>query len=112
MLISIEQNPSNFSVFNTSTTGVQLPFAVDWFSATGAGEICIPVDVASLNVEGVGDGSNVTLQAMFAGGDGNLFQVINVFPLFMKPDKRLYSALTSLYVRMPLCRPMSLALAL
>ena len=76
VLISIEQNPTNFEVFNTSSSGIELPLAVDWFTSSGAGEICIPVDVASLGIEGVGDGSNVTLQAMFTGGDGNLFQVI------------------------------------
>ena len=77
VLISIDQNPQDFQDFNTSDTGVELPLAVEWFSGTGSGEICIPVDIASLNIEGVDDGSNVTLQAMFTGGHGNLFQVIS-----------------------------------
>ncbi|KAL5495347.1 hypothetical protein ACEPAI_810 [Sanghuangporus weigelae] len=78
VLISIDQNPTNFSAFNTSSSGVQLPLAVDWFSSTGSGEICIPIDIASVNIEGVGDGSNVTLQTMFTGGHNNLYQCVDV----------------------------------
>ncbi|EJD04042.1 uncharacterized protein FOMMEDRAFT_33917, partial [Fomitiporia mediterranea MF3/22] len=78
VLISIDQNPTDFAAFNTSSSGVQLPLAVNFFSSRGAGEICIPVDVASLSIPGVSDGSNVTLQAMFAGADGNLFQCVDV----------------------------------
>ena len=79
ILISIEANPNSFALFNTSSTGVQLPFAVPFFTASGEGQACIPVDIGSLNIPGVQDGSNVTLQVQFNGGDGNLFQVRNVF---------------------------------
>ncbi|KAL5534323.1 hypothetical protein ACEPAG_785 [Sanghuangporus baumii] len=78
VFISTDQSPTNFSAFNTSLSGVQLPFAVDWFSSTGSGEICIPIDIASLNIEGVSDGSNVTLQTMFTGGHNNLYQCVDV----------------------------------
>jgi hypothetical protein len=75
VLISLEANPTTFAVFNTTSTGEQLPFAVPFFSAAGEGPACIPVDIASLNIPGVQDGSNVTLQIQFNGGDGDLFQV-------------------------------------
>jgi len=78
VLISIDQNPTNFSVFNISSTGVQLPFAVPFFQTTGEGLACIPVDIGKLNIPGIGNGSNVTLQVQFDGGDGNLFQCTDV----------------------------------
>ncbi|THH05100.1 hypothetical protein EW145_g5038 [Phellinidium pouzarii] len=74
VLISIEQNPTNFSVFNQSLTGVELPFAVPIFKASGEGLACIAIDIGNLGIPGVGDGSNVTIQVQFNGGDGNLFQ--------------------------------------
>ena len=74
-MISIEQNPTNFSVFNTSTTGVTLPVAVPFFKTSGEGLACIAIDIESLGIEGIKDGSNVTIQVQFDGGDGNLFQV-------------------------------------
>jgi len=74
VLISIEQDPTNFTVFNTSSTGVKLPLVVPFFQATGEGAACFAIDIAALNIPGVGDGSNVTIQVEFNGGDGNLFQ--------------------------------------
>ncbi|KLO13938.1 hypothetical protein SCHPADRAFT_795371, partial [Schizopora paradoxa] len=78
VLISIDQNPTNFSVFNISSSGIQLPFAVPFFQTTGEGAACIPVDIGKLNISGIGDGSNVTLQVEFNGGDGNLFQCTDI----------------------------------
>lgn len=78
VLISLEQNPNDFTDFNKTSSGDELPYAVPFFQGTGAGEICIPVDVGNLNIKGVGNGTNVTLQVMFAGADGNLFQVCTV----------------------------------
>ena len=75
-MISIEQNPTNFSVFNTSTTGISLPVAVPFFKTSGEGLACTAIDIANLGIEGVTDGSNVTIQVQFDGGDGDLFQVI------------------------------------
>ncbi|KAH8120235.1 hypothetical protein DFH11DRAFT_1558998 [Phellopilus nigrolimitatus] len=68
VLISIDQNPTNFSMFNTSSSGTQLPSA-----CTGAA--CIAIDIANLGISNVKDGSNVTIQVQYDGGDGNLFQV-------------------------------------
>jgi len=74
VLISIEQNPTNFSVFNKSTTGVSLPLVHQFFQASGEGLFCFPLDIGAANISGVGDGTNVTIQVEFNGGDGNLFQ--------------------------------------
>ena len=75
VLISIDQNPTNFSVFNRSTSGVELPFAVPFFNFDNSGQLCIPVDIASLNIPGVQAGSNITLQVMQVGSKSNLYQV-------------------------------------
>ncbi|PAV22302.1 hypothetical protein PNOK_0225900 [Pyrrhoderma noxium] len=78
VLISVEQNPSSFEDFNQTSDGTELPLAVSWFSTEGAGSVCIPVDIESLGISGIGDGSNVTLQTMLTGGDGNLFQCVDL----------------------------------
>ncbi|KLO13937.1 hypothetical protein SCHPADRAFT_903702 [Schizopora paradoxa] len=74
VLISIDQDPQSFSAFNTSSTGVQLPFAVPFFELNTAGTFCFPLNIGDLNIQGVTNGSNVTIQVMYNGGDGNLFQ--------------------------------------
>ncbi|KAL5519027.1 hypothetical protein ACEPAH_710 [Sanghuangporus vaninii] len=74
VLISVEQNPTNFSVFNTSTSGQTLPLAVQPFQASGEGLACFAIDIQNLGIQGVQDGSNVTIQVEFNGGDDNLFQ--------------------------------------
>ncbi|TDL28569.1 hypothetical protein BD410DRAFT_738021 [Rickenella mellea] len=74
VLISIDQNPTTFAEFNKSSTGVNLPPAVPFFKASGEGAVCVPIDIGALNITGVKDGSNVTIQVEFNGGDGQLFQ--------------------------------------
>ena len=44
-------------------------------SATGEGNFCIPLDLSNTGISGVSDGANVTIQFLFDGGDGNLYQV-------------------------------------
>lgn len=78
ILISVEQNPSSFEDFNKTSNGTELPLAVNWFTTEGAGSVCIPIDIESLGISGIGDGSNVTLQTMLTGGDGNLFQCVDL----------------------------------
>jgi len=76
VLISIEQDPTTFTVFNTTSTGVQLPFAIPFFQLSEAGTFCFPLDIGDLNIPGIANGSNVTIQVMYNGGDDNLFQVV------------------------------------
>jgi hypothetical protein len=71
-MISTKANPTSFNDFTNSSGGSQL--AVPFLQ--GAGTFgCMPVNAGSAGIAGVGDGANVTLQMMFNGGDGNLYQV-------------------------------------
>ncbi|CAL1696522.1 unnamed protein product [Somion occarium] len=65
VLVSTAQNPSSFDNFTT---------AVNFFPFEGTGPLCFPIDLNSTGVDGIRDGANVTLQVVFDGGDGNLYQ--------------------------------------
>lgn len=67
------QDPTSFDNFTNSSGGQQL--ARNFASASGAGEFCIPLDLSNTGIPGVSNGANVTLQFLFNGGDGNLYQV-------------------------------------
>ncbi|EIM92751.1 uncharacterized protein STEHIDRAFT_164981 [Stereum hirsutum FP-91666 SS1] len=75
VLISTVQNPVSFDNFtaNDTSSGAD-QFARNFASGTGEGTFCIPLDLSSIGVSGVQDGANVTIQIVFDGGDGNLFQ--------------------------------------
>ena len=72
VIVSTIQNPNNFSDFNSSS-GYQM--GVQWFQQSGEGLYCFPIDLATANIAGVKDGANVTIQIVFDGGDGLLYQV-------------------------------------
>ncbi|KAK7058261.1 hypothetical protein VNI00_001892 [Paramarasmius palmivorus] len=71
VLLSTAQNPSNFGDFNVS--GEQ-QFARYYAPEPNAGTFCIPLDLSQSGISGLEDGTNVTIQIVFAGGDGNLYQ--------------------------------------
>ncbi|KAG1889385.1 hypothetical protein F4604DRAFT_1712116 [Suillus subluteus] len=73
VIVSTYQNPDNFSDFNSSS-GYQT--VVPFFQQSGEGLYCFPIDLAAaaVNVSGIEDGANVTIQVLFNGGDGNLYQ--------------------------------------
>ncbi|KAJ8588208.1 hypothetical protein M405DRAFT_820069 [Rhizopogon salebrosus TDB-379] len=71
VLVSTFQDPNNFSDFNSSS-GYQM--GVQFFQQSGEGLYCFPIDLATANIAGVQDGANVTIQILFNGGDGNLYQ--------------------------------------
>ncbi|KAI0343901.1 hypothetical protein BDW22DRAFT_1419020 [Trametopsis cervina] len=48
--------------------------AVPFFQVTGEGKYCFPVDFASSGISGLQHGSNITIQLVFDGGDGQLYQ--------------------------------------
>ncbi|KZV77634.1 hypothetical protein PENSPDRAFT_645265 [Peniophora sp. CONT] len=77
--ISTKQNPTSFANFTANNTDNGQDQLVRQF-ATGSGEgsICIPLDLNSTGISGVKDGANVTLQFIFDGGDGELFQCADV----------------------------------
>lgn len=49
--------------------------AVPFFQTTGAGTFCFPINITSSGAPGIQDGANVTIQVIFDGGDGSLYQV-------------------------------------
>jgi hypothetical protein len=73
ILLSTAQDPTSFNNFTNSSGGQQL--ARNFASATGSGGFCIPLDLSNTGISGVSDGANVTLQFLYNGGDGNLYQV-------------------------------------
>ncbi|KAG9050272.1 hypothetical protein FS837_006713 [Tulasnella sp. UAMH 9824] len=77
-LISFSNNPQSFTDFNTTANGGSIPYLKPFIQIQGTGEACIPVDVASLNVPGVQNGTNATIQVQFNGGDGWLYQCADV----------------------------------
>ncbi|KAI0048433.1 hypothetical protein FA95DRAFT_1076790 [Auriscalpium vulgare] len=72
VLISTAQDPASFNDFNNATGGNQL--AKNFVSAQGEGVFCLPLDLSHTGVSGVADGANVTIQVLFNGGDGSLYQ--------------------------------------
>ncbi|KAF8078385.1 hypothetical protein FPV67DRAFT_1465086 [Lyophyllum atratum] len=71
VIISTLQNPTSFD--NFSKEGKQQivgPYA----KSDLAGTLCVPLNISANGVDGVKDGANVTIQIVFAGGDGNLYQ--------------------------------------
>lgn len=48
---------------------------VQFFQTSGEGQYCFPIDLANSSVSGIQDGANVTIQIIFDGGDGSLYQV-------------------------------------
>ncbi|KAI0252598.1 hypothetical protein BJV78DRAFT_323565 [Lactifluus subvellereus] len=72
VLISTVQDPTSFNNF-TSASGQQ-QLARNFASASGEGGFCIPLDLNNTGISGVQNGANVTIQLVFNGGDGSLYQ--------------------------------------
>ncbi|KAK7694433.1 hypothetical protein QCA50_001619 [Cerrena zonata] len=65
VIVSTAQNPSSFDNFTT---------AVDYFTYEQTGTLCFPINLNATGVSGIKDGANVTIQIVYNGGDGNLYQ--------------------------------------
>ncbi|EIN13572.1 hypothetical protein PUNSTDRAFT_48521 [Punctularia strigosozonata HHB-11173 SS5] len=73
VLISTVQNPNSFDNFTTANN--QSQFVVPFQQKNGEGLFCLgPIDIGNLGISGVNDGANVTLEFVFDGGDGDLYQ--------------------------------------
>ncbi|KAG9314651.1 hypothetical protein JVU11DRAFT_5456 [Chiua virens] len=72
ILISTAQDPTSWSAFNSSSGASQL--VVPYFQTNGEGLYCFPINIAASNVSGIQNGANVTIQIVFDGGDGQLYQ--------------------------------------
>jgi hypothetical protein len=68
--LSTAQNPTSFDNFTNSTGGLVRNFA----TGSGAGNFCIPLDLSNTGIGSVSDGANVTIQIIYNGGDGGLYQ--------------------------------------
>ncbi|KAG5648154.1 hypothetical protein DXG03_006108 [Asterophora parasitica] len=71
VIISTLQNPISFDNF---TVNGKQQIASAYAKNANAGTFCLPLDLAASGVAGVKDGANVTIQIVYAGGDGNLYQ--------------------------------------
>jgi hypothetical protein len=86
----MQQDPTSFGDFNSSS-GFQ--YVVPYFQQNGEGKYCFPIDLAQAGFSGIQDGANVTIQVIFDGGDGELYQVC--YPFF---DPYYRSAITVITV--------------
>ncbi|KAG9026398.1 hypothetical protein FRB95_008885 [Tulasnella sp. JGI-2019a] len=77
-LISFDQNPSNFTSFNTTPSGQTYAYLKPYIQLSSAGEMCVPVNISSLGVSGVGEGTNATILVQYNGGDSPLYQCADV----------------------------------
>ncbi|KAI6159551.1 hypothetical protein EDD17DRAFT_894717 [Pisolithus thermaeus] len=71
VIVSTDQDPTSFSDFNSSS-GYQM--VVPYFETSGEGQYCFPIDLAGAGISGIQDGANVTIQVVYDGGDGTLYQ--------------------------------------
>ncbi|KAF9643645.1 hypothetical protein BDM02DRAFT_3123116 [Thelephora ganbajun] len=75
VLLSTSTSPTSFGNFHTSSGGDQL--VVGYFQGTGTSG-CIRIMPTAAGISGIQNGSNVTLQMVFDGGDGRLYQCMDV----------------------------------
>ncbi|KAH9487152.1 Copper acquisition factor BIM1 [Psilocybe cubensis] len=71
VIISTAENPNSFDLFSKDG---ERQFVRQFAKEDDAGAFCIPLNISAANIEGVRDGSNVTIQVVFDGGDGALYQ--------------------------------------
>ena len=74
-MISTKPSPTSFDDFRTSSGADQL--VVSYFQGTGVAG-CIRVAPDAAGISGIQNGSNVTFQMVFDGGDGKLYQVCHM----------------------------------
>ncbi|KAJ7931055.1 hypothetical protein B0H13DRAFT_1960200 [Mycena leptocephala] len=65
VFLSTKANPTTFQDFSD---------IVPFYQASGAGVFCLNLDLSKTNATGLTDGQNVTLEIVFDGGDGHLYQ--------------------------------------
>jgi len=76
VLISTVPDPDNFANFSSSSGQQQL--VVQYFETSGEGAFCAPINISAANIPGVKDGANATIQFVFDGGDGELYQCADI----------------------------------
>ena len=83
-IIATVQDPTSFNDFRDSSNNFQqfLPF----FGTTGEGLFCVDVALNTTDISGIKDGANVTLQFVFDGGDGQLYQASALLRVVGEPE--------------------------
>ncbi|KAI0318616.1 hypothetical protein OF83DRAFT_1241998 [Amylostereum chailletii] len=71
VLLSTQSDPNSFEAFRSNGND---QLARNYASGSGEGDFCIPLDLSSAGISGVQNAANVTIQLVFNGGDGSLFQ--------------------------------------
>lgn len=74
MMISTAASPSTANDFHNSSGSDQL--VVGYFKGNGTTGLCVSVKPTAAGVPGIQNGTNVTLQMVYDGGDGTLYQVM------------------------------------
>jgi hypothetical protein len=72
ILILIVQDLTSFDNFTNFTGGQQL--MRNFACGSGEGGFYIPLDLNNTDISGIQDGANVTLQYLYNGGDGSLYE--------------------------------------
>ncbi|KAF9643652.1 hypothetical protein BDM02DRAFT_3123125 [Thelephora ganbajun] len=75
VLLSTSASPTSYGDFHTPSGGDQL--VVDYFKATGTSG-CVRIMPTAAGISGIQNGSNITLQMVYDGGDGKLYQCMDV----------------------------------
>ncbi|EPQ60925.1 hypothetical protein GLOTRDRAFT_68971 [Gloeophyllum trabeum ATCC 11539] len=74
VIISTAQNPTSQDNFTDPKNSSAFQQVMQYNKQSGSGYFCLPVDIQASGISGVKDGSNVTIEIIFDGGDGQLYQ--------------------------------------
>ncbi|GAA5910112.1 hypothetical protein JCM8208_000959 [Rhodotorula glutinis] len=74
IFLSFDTNPTSFADFNETSSGQSYGPLKPFGQITGTGDYCYTVDIASLGISNLSNGTAATLQVEYNGGDGYLFQ--------------------------------------
>jgi hypothetical protein len=78
--ISFDSSPSNFTQFNTTSSGQTYTNLVD-FNQVPEAHACWNANVSTLAVPEARNGTNATILVLYEGGDGTLYQVSDLLAL-------------------------------
>ncbi|EJD54612.1 hypothetical protein AURDEDRAFT_110183 [Auricularia subglabra TFB-10046 SS5] len=76
--IALNDNPTSFDDFNATTSPGKGATVLDFFKIDSEGDFCFDTDVSALGLADAKDGTEATLNVIFNGGDGTLYQCADV----------------------------------
>lgn len=76
--ITLAEAPTKFDEFNATTNPGQGGTVTPFFRVTNEGDLCWKTDISALKIEGAVDGAKATLQVIYDGGDGQLYQCADI----------------------------------